>query len=92
MNVVRTVLGDIPPSALGVVDYHEHLFQATPLLSGDELGDEALSAEEARRMLRAGVTSMVEATPLGLGRNPEGLARISAAIGMHLVHTTGLHQ
>ncbi|MGK3951845.1 phosphotriesterase family protein [Microbacterium sp. I2] len=91
MNVVRTVLGDVPPSALGVVDYHEHLFQATPLLSGDELDDEALSAEEARRMLRGGVTSMVEATPLGLGRNPEGLARISAATGMHLVHTTGLH-
>jgi 5-phospho-D-xylono-1,4-lactonase len=91
MNVVRTVRGDIPASSLGVVDYHEHLFQVTPLLPGDDLDDEALSRVEAHRMLRAGVTAMVEATPLGVGRDPEALARISADTGLHLIHTTGLH-
>ena len=35
---------------------------------------------------------MVDATPTGLGRRPEALARISAAEGLHVVATTGAHR
>ena len=35
--MIRTVLGDIDPTTLGPTNYHEHLFQVSPLLRGDEL-------------------------------------------------------
>lgn len=89
--VVRTVLGDVDPLTLGATDYHEHLFQASPLLHGDELDDEQQSSEEAKRFHHAGIASMVEATPVGLGRNPEAVARISAQTGLGVVHVTGAH-
>jgi phosphotriesterase-related protein len=89
--IVRTVLGDIDPAELGVLDYHEHLFQSTPLLPGDELADEELSAHEAGSLRIHGIAAMVEATPVGLGRRPEAVARISANTGLTVVHTTGAH-
>ena len=89
--IVRTVLGDVDPTSLGVLDYHEHLFQESPLLAGDELDDERLSGAEAGLLRAAGVEAMIEATPIGLGRDVEAVARISAARGLAVVHTTGAH-
>src|SRR5690606_29546269 len=40
---IRTVLGDVAPAELGATNYHEHLFQISPLLPGDELDDEDAS-------------------------------------------------
>lgn len=92
MSFVRTVLGDIEPESLGPTNYHEHLFQSSPLLPGDELDDELLSGREAALLRGAGMAAMVEATPLGLGRNPAATARIAAATGLHIVATTGAHR
>lgn len=92
MNSVRTVLGDHPAGRLGRVDYHEHLFQVSPLLPGDELTDEATSTHEAELLYASGFQSMVDATPTGLGRDPAGLARISAATGLSILATTGAHR
>jgi predicted metal-dependent phosphotriesterase family hydrolase len=89
---VRTVLGDVPPEDLGPTDYHEHLFQVTPMLPGDELDDETASGREAELLRRAGAGAMVEATPTGLGRRPEAVARISAGTGLRIVHVTGAHR
>jgi phosphotriesterase-related protein len=89
---VRTVLGDIAPGNLGPTDYHEHLFQSTPLLPGEDLNDEDASAEEAKALRRSGAAAMVEATPTGLGARPEAVARIAQASGLHIVHTTGMHR
>lgn len=91
-GVVRTVLGDADPASLGHVDTHEHLFQVTPLLPGDELDDERASGDEARLLRRSGFDAMVDATPFGLGRDPEAVARISAATGLTVVATTGRHR
>lgn len=92
MTVVRTVLGDRPAAELGRTDYHEHLFQVSPLLPGDELDDEERSGEEAALLRAAGIDAMVDATPTGLGRDPAALARISAATGLHVVAATGAHR
>lgn len=92
MTRARTVLGDVAPAELGTVDYHEHLFQVSPLLPGDELADEARSGEEAQILRRSGFRTMVEATPTGLGRQPEALARISSELGLHIIATTGVHR
>lgn len=89
---IRTVLGDIPASALGPTDYHEHLFQSTPLLRGDELVDETVSGREAELLVGSGVTAIVDATPIGLGRDAAGTARISARSGLTVVATTGCHR
>lgn len=89
---IRTVLGDIEPSALGHTNYHEHLFQVSPLLLGDELDDENKSSDEAARLKASGFDTMVDATPLGLGRRPEAIARISAFQKITVVATTGRHR
>lgn len=89
---IRTVLGDVPGDRLGATDYHEHLFQVSPLLPGDELVDEDVSRMEVVLLGSAAIDAMIDATPIGLGRNPVGLARISAATGMHIVATTGCHR
>lgn len=91
-KAVRTVLGDRPADELGRCDYHEHLFQVSPLLSGEELDDEEASGREAAALRRAGIDSMVEATPTGLGRNPAAVARVSAATGLTVVHVSGAHR
>ena len=90
--MIRTVLGDVDPAQLGSTNYHEHLFQVSPLLPGDELDDEALSRTETELLRDSGFAAMVDATPVGLGRDPEALARISAATGVHIVATTGRHR
>ncbi|WIB25733.1 aryldialkylphosphatase [Curtobacterium sp. MCSS17_015] len=90
-RTIRTVTGDRPGESLGAFDYHEHLFQTTPLLAGDELADEDLSGREAASLHTAGIGWMVEATPTGLGADPGAVARISARTGLVVVHTTGAH-
>lgn len=92
MPGIRTVLGDVDPAQLGATDYHEHLFQISPLLIGDELDDEDLSGREAALLKASGFTAMVDATPIGLGRDPEAVARISAGTGVQVVATTGRHR
>ncbi|MDJ0959945.1 MAG: aryldialkylphosphatase [Acidimicrobiia bacterium] len=90
--MIRTALGDIDSAELGRTNYHEHLFQVSPLLRGDELDDEQLSGDEGALLHEAGIDAMVDATPTGLGRDPEGVARISARTGLHVVLTTGAHR
>lgn len=89
---VRTATGDISPNTLGRTDYHEHLFQQTPLLPGDDLDDESSSETEAADLQRSGFDAMVDATPLGLGRRPTAIGRISRRLGLHIVLTTGVHR
>jgi len=91
-GLVRTVLGDVDPGELGRVDYHEHLFQVSPLLPGDELDDEAASLAEGSDLLASGFETMVDATPLGLGRRPAAIRRISEQSGLGVVLTTGMHR
>jgi predicted metal-dependent phosphotriesterase family hydrolase len=90
--VIRTALGDIAAGTLGRTDYHEHLFQVSPLLPGDELDDEELSGREAAHLRAAGIDAMVEATPCGLGRDALAVARIAEATGLNIILTTGAHR
>jgi phosphotriesterase-related protein len=89
---VTTVLGEVDASSLGRTNCHEHLFQVTPLLPGDELDDEDASGREAAMLRRSGFEAMIDATPTCLGRDPAALARISRLTGLHIVATTGAHR
>lgn len=92
MSVVRTVRGDIGPDLLGPTDSHEHLFFVTPLQPGDEMADLEAAVTEARALWEAGGRTLVDWTPLGLGRSPEGLLQVSLATGLHVVGATGVHR
>lgn len=89
---VRTVTGDVSPEALGATNYHEHLFQVSPLLPGDELTDELKSSTEAGLLKASGFDTMVDATPIGLGRNPVATAKISVERALRVIATTGRHR
>jgi 5-phospho-D-xylono-1,4-lactonase len=90
--VVRTIRGDIAPAALGRCDAHEHLFLVTPAQPGDELDDVQRAIAEARTLREVGAQAFVEWTPIGLGRDLAGLARVSDETGLHVVAATGLHR
>lgn len=92
MSIIRTVLGDVGPRELGRVNYHEHLFQRSPLLPGDELDDEARSGAELGLLKASGFDAMIDATPVGLGRRPDALARLSRAQEVGVIATTGRHR
>jgi 5-phospho-D-xylono-1,4-lactonase len=90
--VIRTVLGDLRPEALGVTDSHDHLFFRSAMLRGQELDDEAAALAEVRAFATAGGQAIVQWTPYGLGRRAELLPGISTSTGVSLVAATGLHR
>jgi predicted metal-dependent phosphotriesterase family hydrolase len=66
--IIRTVLGDIAPSDFGPCDAHEHLFLDTPAQPGEEFLDHGTAVDEAGTLVAAGAKSLLDRTPLGLGR------------------------
>lgn len=91
-RIVRTVLGDIAPAELGPCDAHEHLFLVTPIQPGDDFVEADAAIAEAQTLVEAGARSLVDWTPVGLGRDLDGLAAVSRATGLHVVAATGLHR
>lgn len=91
-RVVRTVRGDINPTAMGAVDSHDHMFLTTAALPGEELDDEDAAAAELHAFSKAGGGTVVQWTPRGLGRGLPALRRISEATGTHVVAATGRHR
>jgi 5-phospho-D-xylono-1,4-lactonase len=91
-QIIRTIRGDIAPAELGPCDAHEHLFLVTPAQPGDEYADVGKAIEEARTLVAAGARALVDWTPLGLGRDLDGLRAVSGATGLHIVAATGLHR
>jgi 5-phospho-D-xylono-1,4-lactonase len=90
--VIRTVLGDLRPDALGITDSHDHLFFRSAALPGQELDDEAAAVAEVRAFADAGGQSIVQWTPYGLNRRAQLLPGISTRTGVSIVAATGLHR
>jgi 5-phospho-D-xylono-1,4-lactonase len=91
-EIIRTIRGDIAPAELGPCDAHEHLFLVTPAQPGDEYSDVSKAIEEAETLHVAGARALVDWTPIGLGRDLDGLHSVSEATGLHVVAATGLHR
>ncbi|MEV6167028.1 phosphotriesterase [Streptomyces sp. NPDC051954] len=92
MTAVRTVLGDVRPEELGVVDAHDHLFLRSPHLPGQELNDASTARAELEAFRGAGGSAVVQWTPYGMGRRAADLPLLSRETGVHVVAATGLHQ
>lgn len=90
--IIRTVRGDIAPGDLGPCDAHEHLFLVTPAQPGDEYSEVSKAVEEAKALRAAGAQALVDWTPIGLGRDLDGLRAVSEATELHVVAATGLHR
>ncbi|HUQ77978.1 MAG TPA: aryldialkylphosphatase [Patescibacteria group bacterium] len=95
MTFVRTVLGDIDPSALGVTYAHEHLVidggRPVELSPDFLLNDLDRLTDELRAAYAAGLRAAIDMMPADCGRNPELLAALSRRSGVHVVAATGLH-
>ena len=91
--VVRTVCGDIEPSAAGVTLCHEHLWFDGVAAFGDQdllLDSVALVADELLAARSLGLGTIVDVTPSVLGRNPAALAAIATRSKVNVVAGAGL--
>lgn len=89
---VVSVSGPLPAASLGVVDAHDHLFIASPALAGGEIRDPVRVAAEMREAQATGLGAIVEMTPIGLGRRPDLMRRVSVETGMPVIAATGYHR
>ena len=87
-----TVLGVVSAGELGVVDAHDHLFLSSPALAGQEFADLDLSTAEAAAGKASGIDTIVEMTPIGLGRRPDLMRALSVVAGVHVIAATGYHR
>jgi 5-phospho-D-xylono-1,4-lactonase len=95
VTLVRTVLGDIEPSALGITYAHEHLVidGGRPVLMEPDfdLGDVEAMATEVGAAMDLGLDAAIDAMPCDAGRSATKLAELSRRTGLHIVAPTGLH-
>ena len=90
---VQTVKGPVPPESHGVTLTHEHVFLSMWANDGPtfmaQLNDEDVLAGELSAFRDAGGGCLVDQTPGGSGRNPEGLRRLSERTGLAIVTGCG---
>jgi 5-phospho-D-xylono-1,4-lactonase len=95
MSVVRTVLGDIDGSELGLTYAHEHVVidggRPVELQPDFLLADVDRMADEIGHARALGLRSLVDAMPADAGRNVLKLAELSRRTSVHIVAPTGLH-
>ena len=92
---IMTVLGPVADLGGSHCQMHEHLFvQETPASLRNpalKIDDEAKSIEELRRYRAAGGGAILDAQPVGAGRDLAALRRISRASGVDIISVTGYH-
>ena len=98
MPHIETTLGPRSAEELGLILPHEHVF--VDLRTGDPPGFAQAEAADVIRLMRpelerareAGVTAIVEAGPVGVGRRVDLLKAVSQAAGLPLVAPTGIYR
>jgi phosphotriesterase-related protein len=102
MSTVETVRGPIDTADLGPTLMHEHVFVMEPEayvnyahLWGESYWDEDVRVADAIEKLRsvreAGITSLVDPTAPGLGRNIHRIQRVNAEVDLNIVVATGVY-
>ena len=94
---IRTVLGDIAPSELGITTCHEHLLWTVPEPYAGEDSDlgfdsAPMAVTELQYFKAAGGNALVEMTTAEIGRDPLDLGQISETAQVHIIATTGHHK
>jgi len=97
MTTVETVRGPVAADELKTVLMHEHVFVLDEEMHRNypELWDEELVVAEAVRKLNGlaalGVSTIVDPTVIGLGRDVARVARVNAQADINIVVATGLY-
>lgn len=88
---VMTVVGAVEPTSLGRVLPHEHLFANTlrEYRSTGLTDDEGVALAALIRFRETGGRTLVDVTPVELGRRPDALRRLSEQSGVHIVMGCG---
>lgn len=77
---------------MGVTDSHDHLFIASVAMPGAEIQDADKVREEVAEGKASGLRSIVELTPIGLGRRPALMRQIARETGVNVIGATGFHR
>jgi phosphotriesterase-related protein len=92
-SFVQTVDGPVAPEEIGFTLPHEHVFLELWANDGHglmaQVRDEDVLTAELGAFRDAGGSCLVDQTPGGAGRDPEGLRRISARTGLNIVTGCG---
>jgi phosphotriesterase-related protein len=94
---VHTVRGPVPVSDLGTVLMHEHVFVLSEEFrqSLPESWDEQQRISDAVTRLKAlaatGVTTIVDPTVIGLGRDVERVAAVNQQVDLNIIAATGIY-
>lgn len=92
---VTTVLGEVEPEQLGFTLTHDHILVdgwGLRQLYEAIVDDEQIALAELVRFREAGGGTVCDPTNVGLGRDPEALARLSRASGVHIVMGAGWYR
>jgi len=96
MSRIVTVLGEIAPESLGYCQSHEHvcIVKGYPasVHPAQCIDDRDKSTEELEIFRRAGGNTIVDAQPIGAGRDANFLAEVSKRSGVHVISSTGFHK
>ena len=96
--MIRTVLGDIEPEALGRCDFHDHLIRSSgpEVMAADYYLQDSIPAAciEVESFMQAGGSAMVCMDPIGCGRDvPKMLELAKRYEGtFHIIMCTGFHK
>ena len=96
-QIIMTVLGPIPASAMGITLSHEHIL--VDFIGADSTGYHRWEKQEVvnkvspylEEIQEYQVSTLMECTPAYLGRDPLLLKTLSKNTGMHLVTNTGYY-
>ena len=94
---VQTVLGPVAPGDLGFTLPHEHTKCSLWWIESrwdywELIGDEPRINEELAAYQALGGGTLVDVTPIGIGRDLARLARLSQATGLHIVAGAGWYR
>ncbi len=99
MATIETLQGPLDSSELGTVLMHEHIFNITAEIQIAHPGfngwDPKVQVPKARELLRAvkqaGIDTLVELSPIGLGRSLELIRSACEDSGLNVTLATGLY-
>ncbi|MCL4231132.1 MAG: phosphotriesterase-related protein [Dehalococcoidia bacterium] len=97
MSIIQSATGPLDTANMGFTLMHEHVLVLWPPMYQQypELFDRASQMENAVARLtkarEAGVRTMVDLTPIDLGRDPAFIAEASRRSGMQIIVATGLY-
>jgi phosphotriesterase-related protein len=100
MVTVETVRGPVDVAELGMTLMHEHVVNVNAEINRDQPGMSiagnraAIKADviaELRRIVAAGITTFVDVTAVGHGRDVEFVQEVNAEVDIHIIAATGLY-